>query len=398
MGGAAAILTVNAGSSTLKFALFDDTGQRVAGGSVEGRGTAEPAVLCWTVPPASQPVVLPGVGFDLERALQALLRQLHLRGMLSGLRVAVHRVVHGGARFSGPVCIDADVMVELRRLAPLAPLHQNANLRGVEVLGQALPGLIQFAAFDTAFFSALPEVETLLPLPQEVRAHGVRRYGFHGLAYEHLMASLRARSVRSQGRVLLAHLGSGCSMAAVCDGQPVATSMGFSALDGLMMATRSGSLDPGVLLHLLDQGWTGSSLRDLLYRRSGLLGVSGLSGDWRSLQGSQSPRARQALALFTHRATREMGALVACLRGLDLLVFSGGIGQHDAPLRAALGQTLDFLGVRIDAARNGAARGGDAVRIDGDDSGVEVWVIPADEEQVLSRVGLAALPVAGARA
>lgn len=392
------ILTVNAGSSSLKFALFDARGCRVAGGVAEAQGPAAPAHLVWVEGPQVQSMELPGAAFDLEQALQALVGQLQHRGLLATVRVAVHRVVHGGSRFLAPVCVDGDVLIELRRLAPLAPLHQPANLRGIEILGQTAPGLVQFAAFDTAFFAGLTDVETRLPLPRDLCAQGLRRYGFHGLAYQHLMDTVGAHSTRSQGRTVLAHLGSGASLAAVQGGRPVATSMGFSALDGLMMSTRSGSLDPGVVLHLLEQGWTCAALRDLLYRRSGLLGVSGVSGDWRRLRDGQSPAEREALELFRHRAVREMGALVACLQGLDLLVFSGGIGQHDADLRATLATALAWLGVRLDVARNHAATGDGVARIDATDSAVEVWVIPADEERVLARIGQSAIPTEGAGA
>ena len=245
-------------------------------------------------------------------------------------------------------------------LVPLAPLHQPHNLAGVRALRKAFPALPQIGCFDTAFHADMPELETRFALPQALYDEGVRRYGFHGLSYDYVMQVLRGCSTRAGGRVLMAHLGSGASLCGARAGRSVATSMGFSALDGLMMGSRCGQLDPGVVLHLWRQGWTEAQVEQLLYKESGLLGVSGLSADMRLLRRAAddgNPQARTAIDLFTYRLTREAGALAAVLGGVDVLVCTGGIGEHDAVTRAALAQALHYLGVDLDGAANTAARG-----------------------------------------
>jgi acetate kinase len=247
----------------------------------------------------------------------------------------------------------------------------------------------QVACFDTAFHAHTPEVEQRFALPEAYFEQGVRRYGFHGLSYHYLSSVLGQCSARAEGRLLLAHLGNGASLCAVHHGKSIATTMGFSALDGLMMGTRSGSLDAGVLLHLLRQGLDGAAIERLLYKQSGLLGVSGLSADMRSLRASKEPGAARAIALFTHRVVRESGALAACLGGVDLIAFTGGIGEHDAQLRADVCQALSFLGVRIDAAANRSATGQAVAAIHAPSSTVELWVVPTDEGRVAARDALA---------
>jgi acetate kinase len=299
-----------------------------------------------------------------------------------------HRIVHGGARFSDSVLLDAATLAELDALCPLAPLHQPHNLHGVRAFlattAPGLAGLPQIGCFDTGFHATLPREETQFALPtHEPDLAGVRRYGFHGLSYRWLAASLEhLEPTRHAGRWLLCHLGSGASLCALQGGHSIATTMGFSALDGLMMGTRCGALDPGVLLHLLRAGWSADRLEKLLYKDSGLAGVSGISADMRVLRASSDARAGRAIALFTHRVLRESGALVACLGGLDGIVFTGGIGEHDIELRAELGQGLAHLGVHIDAARNAAASGDAPTAIHAQGHRIAVWVIPTDEGRV----------------
>lgn len=356
--GRRAVLAVNAGSSTLKVGLY----------------AAPDAPADWT-----------GSFEGLERggfhaALQDLVATLAAAQV--PLAAVAHRIVHGGERFVAPCVLDDAALAALRELSSLAPLHQPHNLDGVAAFAAAFPGVPQVGCFDTAFHATLPEMERLLPLPSALREQGLRRYGFHGLSYQFVLQQLQARTPRAQGRVLMAHLGNGASLCAAEAGRSVATTMGFSALDGLMMGTRSGSLDPGVLLHLWRAGWTLPQVESLLYRECGLKGVSGLSADLRTLRANGGADAQRAIDLFAHRARREAGALAALLGGVDVLAFTGGIGEHDAPLRAAIAQALALAGVQVDAAKNDAARGEAAVRIDAAASRAEVWVVPTDEGRV----------------
>lgn len=388
------ILAVNAGSSSLKFGLYQLGAQRPhLSGSFEGlepggmprlkrAGQAEQALA----PSAGQTT------FDAAlQSLQTLLAET------PNLRAVAHRIVHGGGVYAGALRVDSEVLAQLRRFERLAPLHQPHNLDGLQRFAKAWPELPQIACFDTAFHAQLPAEEQRYALPpasEEPALAGVRRYGFHGLSYDYLNQRLQEHSAmaRSSGaRALLAHLGNGASLCATRDDRSIATSMGFSALDGLMMGTRSGAVDPGLLLHLLQQGWDAARLEDLLYRRSGLKGVSGLTADMRRLRASAEPRAQEAIRLFAYRLRREAGSLIAVLGGLDLLAFTGGIGEHDAALRADLCEGLGFLGVRLDAEANTAAVG-DAIRpIHAADSSVEVWVVPTDEGSVAAAQAAALL-------
>jgi acetate kinase len=255
----------------------------------------------------------------------------------------------------------------------------------VRAFQQAFPEMPQVACFDTAFHSTLAEVDYAFALPQALTREGVRRYGFHGLSYQFIMDTLQERSSRASDRVLMAHLGNGASLCAAREGKSCATTMGFSAVDGLMMGTRTGALDPGVILYLLEQGWDHKRLQNLLYKQSGLLGVSGLSADMRRLRAESDPAAKKAIAMFTHRVIRESGALVACMGGLDLLAFSGGIGEHDAVLRADVCAQLGYLGVHIDPALNAVAVGDSVMAVHLPHSTVEVWVVPTDEGRVAAR-------------
>jgi acetate kinase len=284
------------------------------------------------------------------------------------------------------VIVDDEILTQLTRLNSLAPLHQPHNLEGVRAFRQAFAGLPQVACFDTAFHATLPEVDYRFALPEALyKENGLRRYGFHGLSYQYVMGMLLQHSPRASGRVLMAHLGNGASLCAAQGGKSCSTTMGFSALDGLMMGTRTGSLDAGVLLYLLEQGWDHGRLQKLLYKQSGLLGVSGISADMRRLRADPSASAKLATDIFAYRVVRESGALVACMQGLDLLGFSGGIGEHDVALRAEVGQKLTWMGVDIDPQLNAQATGDAVMAIHSAASKVEVWVVPTDEGVVAAR-------------
>jgi acetate kinase len=395
-----AVLSVNAGSSSLKFAVYP-----VAGGQV---GTAGLSGLAEGLEPGGQPwlsikspgaasvkqLLQPGAGEStFEAALRAVIKAVEADGGPRLIAVA-HRVVHGGSHYAASVLIDDAVLAVLESLCPLAPLHQPHNLAGVRAFRRACPDLPQVACFDTAFHATTPEVEHRFALPESFHQEGVRRYGFHGLSYQYVSDVLSKATPRAAGRMLLAHLGNGASLCAVRNGHSIATTMGFSALDGLMMGTRSGAIDAGVLLHLMRQGWTAPAIEKLLYKQSGLLGVSGLSADMRTLRASTEPGAAQAIALFTYRLVRECGALAACLGGLDVLGFTGGIGEHDVALRADVCAALSFLGIQIDEAANRAADGSTVTAIHAPTSSVEVWVVPTDEGRVAARDALALLQVA----
>jgi acetate kinase len=382
-----AVLAVNAGSSSLKFALYQHDGRDIhaarLSGNIEGLEPGGAPVIRIAGMAGGEPI---GAGGDVfARALTSL--ETLLKRHTGGLRIdaIAHRIVHGGERFSESVLLDDDTLAYLETLSPLAPLHQPHNLEGVHAFRRSFPGLPQVGCFDTAFHATLPQAEHMFALPQALRNQGIRRYGFHGLSYRFVAGSLLAHTPRAAGRMLIAHLGNGASACAVRDGKSIATTMGLSALDGLMMGTRSGAIDPGVLLHLLRQGWDIERLERLLYRESGLRGVSGVSADMRTLHASEEPDARLAVDLFIHRLVRECGALTACLGGLDVLGFTGGIGEHDAEVRKRACDALGYLGVRIDDAANAAADGNAVTPIHATGSAVEIWVVPTDEGRIAAR-------------
>ncbi|NDP39849.1 MAG: acetate/propionate family kinase [Rhodoferax sp.] len=384
-----AILSVNAGSSTLKFSLHPlQSGQvqaSVLTGSIQGLEPGGAPVLDWSFCGQAQHRQLERAADPFEQALHNLGELLRADPAIPAIEAIAHRVVHGGRTLSASVIVTEVIMTELIRLTSLAPLHQPQNLQGIRAFQKAFPELPQIACFDTAFHATLPEVDSTFALPQALTAKGVRRYGFHGLSYQYVMSVLLERSEQARGRVLMAHLGNGASLCAARGGLSCSTSMGFSALDGLMMGTRTGSIDPGVLLYLMEQGWDHDQLETLLYKQSGLLGVSGLSADMRTLRANGSAPAQAAIDLFTYRLVREAGAMVACLDGLDLLAFSGGIGEHDTELRAQMGQRLAWLGVVIDPQLNSQATGNEVLAIHAPQSRVQVWVVPTDEGLVAAR-------------
>lgn len=393
------ILSVNAGSSSLKFALYPlrhDGGVAAAllTGSIEGLEAGGTPRLSWRAGLQRVSERLPAAAGEAPfmaalQALQTLLADVVPDGQT--LQAVAHRVVHGGAWFHTAVRVDTEVMDKLQSLCALAPLHQPHNLQGIRALADLFPAVPQVACFDTAFHADLPPQEQQFALPQALHQAGIRRYGFHGLSYQFLQAQLRRLSPRAQQRVVMAHLGNGASLCATYEGRSRATTMGFSALDGLMMGTRSGAVDAGVLLHLLDQGWSRDQLEQLLYRQSGLLGVSGIAADMRQLRASADPAAARAIELFTHRVVRETGALAACLGGLDLLAFTGGIGEHDAVLRAEVCDHLHFLGVQIDPDRNRTADGSQAVALHSPASAVDIWLVPTDEGRMAAQAAATVL-------
>lgn len=382
-----AILSVNAGSSSLKFALYPQHAHAVDAASLTGiveglEPGGTPRICVRDDKGESRRVLPPAAGDSFDHALAALGAVLEQHADSLCIIAIAHRIVHGGGRYAASAILDDEAISYLESLSPLAPLHQPHNLEGVHAFRRAYPALPQIGCFDTAFHATIPLVEQLFALPQALRKSGIRRYGFHGLSYRYVAGLLAERSTQAGKKVLIAHLGNGASACALQDGKSIATSMGFSALDGLMMGTRSGAVDPGVLLHLLRQGWDLAKIERTLYRESGLCGVSGISSDMRTLRASGHPDAALAIELFTHRLVKECGALTACLGGLDLIAFTGGIGEHDCALRLATCERLHYLGVRIDARRNLAATGDQTVPIHTADSRVEVWVVPTDEGRV----------------
>ncbi|KDB02774.1 acetate kinase [Defluviimonas sp. 20V17] len=390
-----ALLILNAGSTSLKFTLYavpDGGGdpRPLARGRAEGldgrphlriraeaRGAGE----------AIEEDLDPDGGY--ESVLARVLTWTEAHG--AGLRLigAGHRIVHGGPDFAAPVRLTPAIVRRLAALNPLAPLHQPHNLAPVRALAHSHPGLPQVGCFDTGFHATNAPLTSRYAIPRALHDLGIRRYGFHGLSYEYIVSTLHAHlGPAAGGRVVIAHLGGGASMCAVHQGRSVASTMGFSALDGLPMATRSGAIDPGVLLYLMaEKDMRAAELGDLLYRRSGLLGVSGISGDMRRLLASDAAQAREAVDLFTYRIGRELGSLAAALGGLDALIFTGGIGEHAAQVRARVIEAAAWLGLRLDPAANEA----DGPRISPEGAAVPAFVIPTDEDLIIARHTLGVL-------
>ena len=388
MTGAGLILTVNAGSSSIKFAVFAVRGGAVAEAVAEGAATGIGAAGAQlSVRDGGGATLLAGPlapDADEGAVLAEVLAWIEGRFAGASLIAAGHRIVHGGAHLVAPCRITPALLDELEALVPLAPLHQPFNIAPARLLARDCPGLPQFACFDTAFHADAPPLAMHYALPRALTAEGLRAYGFHGLSYEYIAGELPNHlGARAEGRVVVAHLGNGASMCAMSGRRSVATTMGFTALDGLMMGTRSGSLDPGLVLHLIARrGMSASAVEDLLYHQSGLLGVSGISNDMATLLASDAPPAREAVALFCYRISRTLGSLAAALGGIDALVFTAGIGEHAAAVRAEVCARAAWLGVVLDAAANA---GGDASRISAPDSRVAVHVIATDEDRMIAR-------------
>lgn len=381
-------LTLNAGSSSLKFGLFElgaDEPELVASGKADRVGgdatlTLKDAAGAKLIDAA--PIPAEGV-VDHHEALAAALKALQDHFPQAQINTVGHRVVHGGLDHSGPAVLTPEIIDKLSQLSPFAPLHQPHNLAGVRAAMAAFPQAVQVACFDTAFHRHHPFVNDVFALPREYYDKGVRRYGFHGLSYDYISGELaRVAPDLHAGRVVVAHLGNGASMCGMCGGRSVASSMGFSALDGLPMGTRTGQLDPGVLLYLLQQeGLSVEQIITLLYKKSGLLGLSGISHDMRTLEASDREEAKQAIAYYTFRARRELGGLAAALEGLDGVVFCGGIGENSRLIRERICDGLHWIGIEIDDDANAA----NAPVISRQNAPVKVMVIPTNEELVIAR-------------
>ena len=377
------ILVLNAGSSSIRFAIYAGTPlQWTVQGMVSGIGTN--AAFTARTQGGALTGSLPAGGLSHDTALAWLLDWLDTGGDAGNLIGVGHRVVHGGVHYDTPIVVDTRRLAVLDGLAPLAPLHQPHNLGAIKTLLKLRPALVQVACFDTAFHRTQPAVAQTLPLPRAITAGGLRRYGFHGLSYEYIAGALPATigTEAADSRVIIAHLGNGASLCALRERRSVATTMGFSTLDGLVMGTRCGAIDPGVLFYLMHQrGLSSVAVENLLYHESGLLGLSEISSDMRTLLDSDSPQARMAIEQFVYRATLETGALVAAIEGIDVLIFTAGIGEHAAAIRAMICERLAWLGIVLDPLANQHH----ACRISAPGSRVLVCVMPTDEAAVIAK-------------
>lgn len=382
-----AVLTFNAGSSSIKFSLFElesaESIKLVAKGEVEEIEGDAPHFFARDAQGSPLAERTWAGATEFPELLGTLVQWAEDHLGDDRLIAAGHRIVHGGPDHTRPERVTRDLLADLEKLTPLAPLHEPHNLAPIRALLAARPDLPQVACFDTAFHHSMPRVATRFALPREYEAENVRRYGFHGLSYEYIAARLRVLAPHlAESRVIAAHLGNGASLCAMKAGRSVDTTMGFTALDGLMMGTRCGNLDPGVILYLEQQrGLDTKQVEDILYRRSGLLGVSGIGSDMRTLEASNDPRAKEAIDLFVYRIVREIGALTSSLGGLDALVFTAGIGEHSAQIRARVCAGLEWLGVKPDLEANHR----NAINIGDKQSRVSVWAIPTDEEAMIAR-------------
>lgn len=382
-----AILAINAGSSSIKFALFAQATalrnlRKLYSGHVDSIG-AQARFRLTDASATDENTLEQAVTADNHaQALQIILDWLDKQTDILRIVAIGHRVVHGGLTYSQAVRIDETVIDRLKDLIELVPLHQPHALQAIDVLIAQRPHIPQVACFDTAFHTSMPPWEQLFALPRSLAQQGIRRYGFHGLSYEYITSILPAHLGEvANGKVVIAHLGHGVSMCAVNNRQSIATTMSFTPLDGLPMGKRSGAVDPAVVLYLLERGMTTDEISDLLNHQSGLLGLSGISDDMRTLLASADPDAAEAVDYFCYRISRELGSLTAALGGLDVLVFTGGIGEHAAPVRARIGEAAAWLGLEIDPQANQA----NALHISSVNSKVSVWVIPTEEELMIAR-------------
>ena len=376
------ILCINSGSSSMKFAMYllDATEKLIAAGAVERIGLS--GGWLWLKDGQGNRLVDSHSDFpDHKEAVKAMFTTAIEEQHLPAPDGVGHRLVHGGPKHMAPELVTPGLMLTLRSLIPLAPLHLPSEIKGIDAVAEHYPGLSQVVCFDTAFHRRIPEVAQWLPIVRSLWHEGIHRYGFHGLSYEYIVSALGSDV---KGRVIIAHLGSGASMAALKDGHPQDTTMGFSALGGLMMGTRCGDLDPGILLYLMDEkGYDARQLERLLNQRSGLIGVSGISSDMKTLldQRTTEPHAREAIELFCYTARKYIGTLSAVLGGLDTLVFTGGVGERAAPVRWMICHGLDYLGIRLDPMNNDA----DAGILSTNNSPCIVRVIPTNEDLMIAR-------------
>jgi acetate kinase len=380
------ILTLNAGSSSIKFALFERGAELVecVRGQIEGLGTDSPHLAAeQDGKKLTDERIDPARAGDHDAALDVVLALLERAVGKTAIEAVGHRVVHGGIEFTEPVVLDPPRIDALAKLNPLAPLHQPHNLAGVRAAQRVFPNALQVGCFDTAFHRSHPWVNDTYALPNRLYDEGIRRYGFHGLSYEYVTGRLKEIApLYEQGRVVVMHLGNGASMCAIRDGQSVGSSMGFTALDGLPMGTRCGQLDPGVVLYLMqEKRMTAEQITDLLYKHSGLKGLSGLSQDMRELEAAGTREAAQAIDYFVYRIRRELGSMAAILSGLDAVVFCGGIGENAWRIRERICTGFEWLGIELDDIRNQA---GETV-VSSDRSRARVFVIKTDEEMMIAR-------------
>jgi acetate kinase len=384
------ILALNAGSSSLKFALFETTSLAcVLRGSFGGLDSKLAFKAQGTLLEQGM-MQLPDVA-SIDRTIAATVQVLvHWLGKLlpeGALQAIGHRVVHGG-RFTEPKLVDPDSLTYLEALVPLAPMHQPTSLKNIQLFAYLHPNIPQIACFDTMFHATVPDLHRRFALPRVWYDRGVQRYGFHGLSYEYVAGQLRQCAPAAfSGNTIIAHMGSGASLCALKNGKSFETSMGFSALDGLMMGTRPGTLDAGVMLYFMQvAGMDAAAIEHLLYRESGLLGVSGISADMKTLLASTTLTAREAIELFCLRITREAGALVSMLGGLDAFVFTGGIGEHSPAIRKSVAQNLGWAGLRLDEAANAAGEGAAKTSLlSTPQSGTSIWMMPTDEEAIIAQ-------------
>lgn len=394
-----AILILNAGSSSIKFAIFEAASDSVVDSAREAGLTRLFAGAVTDIGGDQSGFITSGTNSsqnghhsqsqhnkinvkDHAHALQIILDWLEKETAHLHFVAVGHRVVHGGSSFCQPIVVDKTVLTKLEALIPLAPLHQPYALYALEILLEQRPEYMQVACFDTAFHSTMPDREKCFALPEKLFADGIRRYGFHGLSYEYITSiAPMYLGEKANGNIVIAHLGHGVSMCAVHNVQSVATSMSFTPLDGLPMGTRSGAIDPAVVLYLLAQDKTAKEISDLLNHQSGLLGLSGISGDMQTLLASEDPKAAKAIDYFCYRISRELASLAAALGGLDAVIFTGGIGEQAAEIREKVCRQSDWLGVELDTVANNE----NAKRISTSDSRISVWAIPTDEELVIAR-------------
>lgn len=385
------VAAINAGSSSIKFAIYDVAGEplRKFGGQISGIGVMPQLKVTDAAGTSITERKWPAGDLDHDAATRVILETA--RDLISGGRIegVGHRVVHGGTEYSAPERVDAKLLDKLAELIPLAPLHQPHNLAPIRTILAAAPHIPQIICFDTAFHRTQPARAQAYAIPRQYTAAGIRRYGFHGISYEFLTATLHEQYPQlASGRLVMAHLGNGASLCAVKDGRSVASTMGFTAVEGLMMGTRCGSLDPGVILYLMRQQHdTPAQIEDLIYNKSGLLGVSGISSDMRTLRASHDPAAREATDLFVYRIVREIGSMAAAAGGIDALIFAGGIGENDPITRAQVVEGCAWLGAIINPERNTQGHG----LISAYSSRIPVLVIATDEELMIARHTLSLL-------
>ena len=380
------ILTNNAGSSSVKFALFElaeHINEKAAiSGQIDGIGTAHVRLVAKdNTGTRIVDQALPA-GADHATSFDQLLHWFSSSAKGGKIVAVGHRVVHGGDRYSHPVVLSAADLEQLAQYSRLAPLHQPHNLNGIYAIEKVLADVPQIACFDTAFHRTQSEIAQMYGLPRKYSEEGAKRYGFHGISYEYIASVLPQHCKKADGRVIVCHLGNGASMTAMVGRKCVATTLGFSTLDGLIMGTRCGPIDPGLILHIMEsKGFGVKEMTHLLYKESGLLGVSGISQDMRTLVASDKPEAKEAIELFCYRIVRELGSLAAAAGGLDAVVFTGGIGEHNPGLRSNICKQASWQGITLDEAANKSGEH----RISAADSAVDVFVIPTNEEWMIAR-------------